>query len=173
MYAVLLPGALHLLDLDVSTMMVVVGSNDWGFIGVLDIYGFEHFNVNSLEQLLINYANEQLQRHFNQWVVVYKDWYIYLGVEHKTPTFEFCFCSFSYNMCLWRWERDDNVVFLSIGNKNAQLESAVWILVLIRTWVLQSLVMKMAKLRCSSDIFADVFFAFSRVLVYSISCSKM
>uniref|UniRef100_A0A8C6SAM5 Myosin XIX n=1 Tax=Neogobius melanostomus TaxID=47308 RepID=A0A8C6SAM5_9GOBI len=52
------------------------------FIGVLDVYGFECFQLNNLEQLCINYANEKLQQHFvSHYLKAQQEEYVSEGLE--------------------------------------------------------------------------------------------
>eukprot|EP00002_Diphylleia_rotans_P023997 TRINITY_DN472_c0_g1_i1.p1 TRINITY_DN472_c0_g1~~TRINITY_DN472_c0_g1_i1.p1 ORF type:complete len:1426 (-),score=359.75 TRINITY_DN472_c0_g1_i1:2688-6965(-) len=57
-------------------------------IGILDIFGFESFDVNSFEQLCINYTNESLQQYFNSCIFVQElDLYKREGI--KAPEIEY------------------------------------------------------------------------------------
>uniref|UniRef100_A0AAR2LGT4 Unconventional myosin-Vb n=1 Tax=Pygocentrus nattereri TaxID=42514 RepID=A0AAR2LGT4_PYGNA len=60
----------HLFDWIVEHInkALYTSSKQHSFIGVLDIYGFETFEINSFEQFCINYANEKLQQQFNSHV---------------------------------------------------------------------------------------------------------
>uniref|UniRef100_A0A7N8XHT5 Myosin X n=1 Tax=Mastacembelus armatus TaxID=205130 RepID=A0A7N8XHT5_9TELE len=42
------------------------GKEDFRSISILDIFGFENFEINRFEQFNINYANEKLQEYFNK-----------------------------------------------------------------------------------------------------------
>jgi myosin heavy subunit len=60
-----------LFDYLVERINQSLGSSSQRSIGILDIFGFEIFDLNSLEQLMINYTNESLQLQFNN--KIFKD----------------------------------------------------------------------------------------------------
>lgn len=86
------------------------------FIGVLDIYGFEHFDQNSFEQFCINYANEKLQQEFTQHVFKLQQ------EEYKDEGIEWSFIEFADNQpCIDLIESRAGI--LSLLDEQCQLPS--------------------------------------------------
>ncbi|KAH8582274.1 myosin myosin [Cryptosporidium sp. chipmunk genotype I] len=83
LYSLVFDYILHLVNLQISTGRASEvndyqekGKKDL-YCGILDIFGFECFPINSFEQLCINFANERLQQIFNDYIFnIEQDLYI-------------------------------------------------------------------------------------------------
>ena len=87
------------------------------FVGILDIFGFETFKVNSFEQLCINYANERLQQQFN-WDVFKSE-----QAEYESEGIEWKYIEFIDNQeCLDLIDRKDQMGILHLLDEECAIQ---------------------------------------------------
>ncbi|XP_072050806.1 LOW QUALITY PROTEIN: myosin-IIIb-like [Amphiura filiformis] len=73
---------------------VTIAASEATEIGILDIFGFEHLQTNSFEQICINLANEQLQYFFNQHIFLLEQ------EEYKAEGIDWTYVPFVNNQSL-------------------------------------------------------------------------
>ncbi|XP_014478601.1 PREDICTED: neither inactivation nor afterpotential protein C isoform X2 [Dinoponera quadriceps] len=96
-------------------------------ISILDLFGFECFSVNRLEQLIVNTMNEQMQYHYNQRVFA---WEMQEQDEEDVPMQRLRF--YDNKEAIDQLMSKENGLFHIIDDASRQLQDAQYILERIR-----------------------------------------